>query len=150
MDTTNTAIEQAIPLKLEARAFPIKEPQGSTVAFASITINGEFAIDRIKVINGERGVFVADPSEKDKKDEYRKTAFPITAAARKAQHAVVLDAYIKAAEKDFPELAAAARTAREALDKQSLTKRIKDAAKEAKDKPAPEKEKAVPAQEAVL
>jgi len=149
MDTTNTAIGQAIPLKLEARAFPIKEPQGSTVAFASITINDAFAVHSLKVVNGEKGIFVSPPSVRDKNNEYRDIAFPVTGEARKQLGVVVLDAYIKAAEKDFPELAAAAKTAREALDKQSLTQRIRDAAKEAKAAPAPEKEQAAPAREAL-
>jgi stage V sporulation protein G len=158
MDTANTSSEplreregeQALRSTLKARAYPLKDPQGTLIAYASISINDEFVIDRIKVINGERGVFVADHSEKDKKDEYRKTAFPITAAARRKQHAVVLDAYIKAAEKDSPELAAAAKTAREALDRQSLTQRVRDAAKEGSDKAAPAKEAAAPAREEAL
>ena len=137
----------AIPLKLEARAFPIKEPQGSTIAFASITINDTFAVHSLKVINGEQGVFVGEPSVKDKDGEFRKIAFPITAEARKQMSAVVLDAYVKAAEKTQPDLAAAAKTARESLDKESLTKRIKDAAKEGKDKPDAAKDKSAPAQE---
>lgn len=89
----------AIPLKLDARAYPIKEPQGTTIAFASITINDTFAVHSLKVVNGEKGVFVAEPSVKDKDGEFRKVAFPITAEARKQMSAVVLDAYIKAAEK---------------------------------------------------
>lgn len=138
----------AIPLKLDARAYPIKEPQGTTIAFASITINDTFAVHSLKVVNGEKGVFVAEPSVKDKDGEFRKVAFPITAEARKQMSAVVLDAYIKAAEKSHPDLAAAAKTARESLDKASLTQRIKDAASEAKAQPTSEKENTAPAQEA--
>jgi stage V sporulation protein G len=150
MESSKTKAEQPISLKLEARAFPIKEPQGSTVAFASITINDTFAVHSLKVVNGEKGIFIAEPSQKDRDGEYRKIAFPITAEARRSMNAVVLDAYIKAAEKDFPELAAAAKTAREALDKQSLTQRIKDAANEGKDNSAPAKDKAAPAHEEAL
>lgn len=143
-EKTAPATEQAIPLKLEARAYPLDEPKGSTVAFAGVTINDSFAIHGVKVINGDKGMFVAMPGAKDKNGDYRDVAFPVTSEARKQLGAVVLDAYAKAAEKDHPELAAAAKEAKAALDKPSLTGQVKDAAKDAKEKPAPAKDKAAP------
>lgn len=132
------------PLKLDARAYPLDEPKGSTVAFAGVTINDAFAVHGIKVINSDKGMFVAMPGAKDKNGDYRDVAFPVTAEARKQLGSAVLDAYAKAAEKDHPELAAAAKSAKEALEKPSLTGQVKDAAKEAKEKPSPAKDKAAP------
>lgn len=135
-------------LKVDARAYPLEEPKGSTVAFAGININDAFAVHGLKVINGEKGMFVAMPGAKDKNGDYRDVAFPVTANARKLVCSTVLDAYAKAVEKSQPDLAAAARSAKDALQKPSLTGQLKEAAKEAKAKPAPAKEKAAPAQEA--
>lgn len=143
-DKTKQETAVVPPLKLDARAYPLEEPKGSTVAFAGVNINDAFAVNGIKVINGEKGMFVAMPGAKNKDGEYRDVAFPITAEARKQMCGVVLDAYAKAVEKSQPELATAAKAAKEALDKPSLTGQIKDAAKESKEKPAPAKEKAAP------
>lgn len=141
---TTPAPEQTAPLKLEARAYPLDEPKGSTVAFAGLSIQDSFAIHGIKVINGDKGMFVAMPGAKDKNGDYRDVAFPVTGELRRQVGALVLDAYAKAAEKDHPELAAAAKEAKAALEKPSLTGQVKDAAKEAKEKPAPAKDKAAP------
>lgn len=141
---TNTAEQTVPPLKLDARAYPLEEPKNSTVAFAGVTINDAFAVHGLKVINSEKGMFVTMPGAKDKEGNYRDVAFPVTAEVRKQVGAVVLDAYAKAVEKSQPELAAAAMAAKEALEKPSLTGQVKDAAKEAKAKPAPAKEKAAP------
>jgi len=72
----------------------------------------------------------------------------VTPEARRQVGAVVLDAYARAAEKSQPELAAAARAAKDALEKPSLSGQLKNAAKEAKEKPAPAKEKGAPDKEA--
>lgn len=138
--TTPAAVEQSVlPLKLDARAYPLEEPKGSTVAFAGININDAFAVHGLKVINSEKGMFVAMPGAKDKNGDYRDVAFPITAEARKQVCSVVLDAYAKAVKKSNPELAATAKSAKEALEKPSLTGQVKDAAKEANSAPAKEK-----------
>lgn len=135
------ASPEIVPMKLEARAYPLEEAKGSTVAFAGVTINGAFAVHGLKIINGEKGMFVAMPGAKDKNGSYRDVAFPVTAEARKQLGTVVLDTYAAAVEISRPELAAAARSAKEALEKTSLTGQVKEAAKEAADKPVPVKEK---------
>ncbi|MDL2231976.1 SpoVG family protein [Ruminococcaceae bacterium OttesenSCG-928-L11] len=147
--TAKTADQAVITaLKLEARAYPIDEPKGSTVAFASLNINDAFAVQGLKVVNGDKGMFVSMPSTKDKNGDYKDIAFPVTADARKQVGAAVLSAYAKAVEKSQPELAAAARSAKDALEKPSLTGQLKDAAKESKAQAAPAKDKAAPAHEA--
>ncbi len=46
-------------------------------AVASITLDEAFAIHDIKVIEGERGLFVAMPNKKMPNGEYRDVAHPI-------------------------------------------------------------------------
>ena len=54
-------------IKLDVRAYPIAEPKGSVMAFASVTINDMFAVNNIRVVNSEKGLFVAMPQVKDNK-----------------------------------------------------------------------------------
>jgi stage V sporulation protein G len=57
-------------VKLEVRAYPIDEPKGSTLAFASIAIDDKVAINGIRVVQSERGVFVSMPQSRDKDGGY--------------------------------------------------------------------------------
>ena len=59
-------------------------------AVASITIDGEFVVHDIKVVESEKGLFVAMPSKKDGNGEYKDVAHPINTATRKnIQDAVI-------------------------------------------------------------
>ncbi len=57
-------------IKLDVRAYPIENPKGNVIAFASATISDVFAVHNIRVVNGEKGPFVAMPQIKAK-GEYR-------------------------------------------------------------------------------
>lgn len=70
------------------------ENGGSTKALASVVINGELAVRGIKVMESEKGAFVALPSRKIG-NEYKEIAFPVTAEAREALNNAVLDSYNK-------------------------------------------------------
>ena len=50
---------------------------GKMRAIVSITLDNEFVVHDIKVIEGEKGVFVAMPSRKSATGEYRDIAHPI-------------------------------------------------------------------------
>ena len=51
-------------VKLDCRAYPIKEPKDKTVAFASVTINDMIGINGIKIIDGSNGLFARMPQTK--------------------------------------------------------------------------------------
>lgn len=70
------------------------ENGGNVKALASVVINGELAVRGIKVMESEKGAFVAMPSKKYG-SEYHEMAFPITAEAREALNKVVMDNYNK-------------------------------------------------------
>ena len=64
-------------------------------AFASANI-GPFAVHGLRVVDGEKGMFVAMPStsyQKDGKTEYQETFHPVSGEARKALSDAVLQAY---------------------------------------------------------
>ena len=66
---------------------------GRMKAVASITMDNEFVIHDIKVIEGEKGLFVAMPSRKSPDGEYRDIAHPINQAARERIQSVILGRY---------------------------------------------------------
>ena len=53
------------------------EKEGKMKAIVSITLDNEFVIHDIKVIEGEKGLFIATPSRKAADGEYRDIAHPI-------------------------------------------------------------------------
>jgi stage V sporulation protein G len=113
-------------IKLDVRAYPIAEPKGSVVAFASVTIDDMFAVTNMRVINSDKGLFVAMPQVKDSKGEYRDICFPVTADLRKLLNDAILGAY--ALEKQAP-----------AKEKESTVDKLRDGKREAREKPAPAK-----------
>ena len=56
--------------------------EGKMKAVVSITIDEEFVVHDIKVIEGEKGLFIAMPSRKASDGEYRDIAHPINSSTR--------------------------------------------------------------------
>ncbi|MBR4183266.1 MAG: septation regulator SpoVG [Lachnospiraceae bacterium] len=67
-------------------------------AIASITIDEEFVIHDIKVVDGEKGLFIAMPSKKTAEGEYRDIAHPIKTDTRNRIQTMILDKYRQEAE----------------------------------------------------
>lgn len=117
-------------VKLDVRAYPIAEPKGNTVGFASVTIGDMFAVHGIRVMNGEKGLFAVMPSVKDSKGEYRDVCFPVTADLRKQLNAAVVEAYSAAKEQERPsvkeQMQEAAKTAEKAAPKKAPAEKTAD------------------------
>lgn len=75
-------------------------------AVVSITIDEEFVVHDIKVIEGEKGLFIAMPSRKAADGEYRDIAHPINSQTRETIQQIILDKY-------RAEMEAATKTAEE-------------------------------------
>mgnify|MGYP000016581461 FL=1 len=56
--------------------------EGKLKAVVSITMDEEFVVHDIKVIEGEKGLFIAMPSKKALDGEYRDIAHPINSGTR--------------------------------------------------------------------
>ena len=69
------------------------EKEGKMKAIVSITMDNEFVIHDIKVIEGEKGLFIAMPSRKASDGEYRDIAHPINSATRERIQTIILDKY---------------------------------------------------------
>lgn len=71
----------------------IYEDDSRLRALVSITIDDEFAIHDIKVIQGQERYFVAMPSRKEENGTFRDIAHPIKADVRQSLEERILAAY---------------------------------------------------------
>ncbi|MCH4190928.1 MAG: septation regulator SpoVG [Butyrivibrio sp.] len=71
--------------------------QGKMKAVVSVTFDNEFVVHDIKVIEGDKGLFIAMPSKKSADGEYRDIAHPINSDTRQLMQQMILDSYEKAA-----------------------------------------------------
>jgi stage V sporulation protein G len=71
----------------------LENPQGKTVAFASVVIAGQFVLHDVTVVNGSKGHFVGMPQRQGKDGEYYDRFNPITADARTLFQDAVLRAF---------------------------------------------------------
>ncbi|ASM70541.1 septation regulator SpoVG [Blautia hansenii] len=67
--------------------------EGKMKAVVSITIDEEFVVHDFKVIEGEKGLFIAMPSRKATDGEYRDIAHPINSATREKIQNIILEKY---------------------------------------------------------
>ena len=77
--------------------------EGKMKAVVSITIDDEFVVHDIKVIEGEKGLFIAMPSRKASDGEYRDIAHPINSLTRDSIQTMILDRYEEAIMKPVDE-----------------------------------------------
>ena len=67
--------------------------EGKMKAVVSMTIDNEFVVHDIKVIEGEKGLFIAMPSRKAADGEYRDIAHPINSDTRNMIQTLILEQY---------------------------------------------------------
>ena len=71
--------------------------EGKMRAVVSITIDNVFVVHDIKVIEGEKGLFIAMPSKKSVDGEYRDIAHPINSETRAMLEEIILKSYEQSA-----------------------------------------------------
>ena len=74
--------------------------EGKMKAVVSITIDEVFVVHDIKVIEGEKGLFIAMPSRKMTDGEYRDIAHPINSETRERLQNLILEKYEEAMQQD--------------------------------------------------
>ena len=77
--------------------------EGKMKAVVSITIDDEFVVHDIKVIDGEKGLFIAMPSRKAADGEYRDIAHPINSDTRERIQKIILKKFEEVMEAE-PEM----------------------------------------------
>ncbi len=106
------------------------EGTGNLRAYASITLDDEYVIHGLKVMDGENGLWVSMPASKNKRGEFKDIFHPITREAREALITAVISAYEKGGLD-------AAKTAPETTTEETVTE---EAAPEATTETAGEEE----------
>ena len=74
--------------------------EGRMKAIAAITLESEFVVHAIRVIDGNNGLFVAMPSKRTPDGEFRDIAHPITSSTREKIQSAVLAEYERANESE--------------------------------------------------
>ncbi len=69
------------------------EKEGKMKAIVSITLDDVFVIHDIKVIEGDKGLFIAMPSRKGADGEFRDIAHPISSDMRTKLQDLIIERY---------------------------------------------------------
>ena len=77
--------------------------EGKLKAVVSITMDEEFVVHDIKVIEGEKGLFIAMPSKKAVDGEYRDIAHPINSSTRERVQSTILAKYEESLQEEAVE-----------------------------------------------
>jgi stage V sporulation protein G len=67
----------------EVRIRKVNQDGSRMKAVCSVTFDNEFVVHDIKIVEGERGLFIAMPSRKTPAGEFRDIAHPINSDTRK-------------------------------------------------------------------
>ena len=121
-------VERPAPLDVSVKITPVTK-DGNLLAFANVTLGGCFAVTGIRVMDSERGIFVAMPDKKNSKGEYHDVCFPTTPEMRNVLHSAVLGEYQHTMEQ---------LVSRGEKSRSSVRDALQNAAKAAAERPAPE------------
>lgn len=69
--------------------------EGKMKAIVSITLDNEFVVHDIKIIEGQSGNFIAMPSRRTPDGEFKDIAHPINTETREKIQKAILDEYVK-------------------------------------------------------
>ncbi len=127
---------------IEARAYPLRVPQGNVVANANVSIDGLVAIRNIQILSGENGLFVGNPSKQDStsRSGYRETARVSGDELQTQLNVAARESYVAEVEK-LQARAAAVAPPEQPRIKDQLEKAGQEAAKHNAQRTAPEKVK---------
>ena len=127
MKQNNAPVPPSVP-GVDVKVYLPKDPEkdhGKLLGFASINLGGVFAVNGIRIYDTDKGPFIAMPSTKGRDDKYHDICCPTTKEMREAVNAAILSAYQKEVEQERP----------------SVRNTVKQNAKEAASRPAPEQQK---------
>ena len=71
------------------------DTEGKLKAYVTITFDDCFVVHNLKIISGQAGTFVAMPSRKTKKGEYKDIAHPINSEFRNVIQSKILEEFEK-------------------------------------------------------
>lgn len=80
-------------LGLEVSRLHKLDGSGSTKAFCDLSILGSFVIKGLRVVEGEKGLFVSMPREEGKDGKWYNTFIPLNREVKEEIEKLVLEAY---------------------------------------------------------
>lgn len=80
-----------------------KKDDSKVKAYVSLIIENCFVVEGLRVIDGQKGLFVSMPNRKIKDNKYKDICYPITAQERQNIIDVVIEAYHEKAGDEIPE-----------------------------------------------
>ena len=86
------------PLKVTDVRIRRFNQEGKMRAIVSVTLNDQFVVHDVRVIEGNNGYFVAMPSKRTPNGEFKDIAHPINTDARQEIQQAILDAYFRELE----------------------------------------------------
>ena len=84
----------------EVKVYPAKE-NGRLKAYATVVFDDCFIVRDLKVIEGEKGLFISMPSRRRKDGSFRDIVHPLNADTRKMIEEAIIKEYNKAVESGF-------------------------------------------------
>lgn len=84
----------------EVKVYPAKE-NGRLKAYATVVFDDCFIVRDLKVIEGEKGLFISMPSRRRKDGSFRDIVHPLNADTRKMIEDSIIKEYTKAVESGF-------------------------------------------------
>lgn len=73
--------------------------EGATRAMASVTLAESFVVHGVRVVESDKGLFVAMPQRRNAEGNYRDVAHPVTPEMRAVVSALVLEEYQRCIER---------------------------------------------------
>ncbi|OGW77809.1 MAG: hypothetical protein A3I73_00545 [Omnitrophica bacterium RIFCSPLOWO2_02_FULL_45_16] len=80
-------------LKLEVVRLHKLDGTGSTKAFCDLSILGSFVVKGLRVVEGEKGLFVSMPREEGRDGKWYNTVIPLKREVKDEIEKLVLEAY---------------------------------------------------------
>lgn len=87
--------------KVDVRKFDRENSRMKGIA--SVTLDGEFVVHDIRILEGDEGLFIAMPSKKKPDGKYKDIAHPITKEVRAIFEAAIFEAFENAEVAEIPE-----------------------------------------------
>ena len=84
----------------EVKVFPAKD-NGRLKAYATIVFDNDFIVRDLKVIEGDKGLFVSMPSRRRKDGSFRDIVHPLNADTREMIEEAIINEYNTSSEAGF-------------------------------------------------
>ena len=87
---------EKLPMQYDVQVQTLYPGAGTVKGTASVTLNGQFEIPKVSIMESSKGLFVSTPGFKGGNGMFKDYCYPITKESRAEFHKAVIDAYQQA------------------------------------------------------